>query len=67
MNLESASSEGRFPVAWWLYLPQSWACDADRRKKVDVPEEIGFQPKIEIAVGLRNAAAPTLRLSLILL
>jgi SRSO17 transposase len=37
-------------VAYRLYLPQAWASDAARRKKAGVPEEIGFQTQIEIAL-----------------
>jgi SRSO17 transposase len=50
VSLSLANADGSLPVAYRLYLPQSWACDADRRKKVGVPEEIGFQTKIEIAL-----------------
>jgi SRSO17 transposase len=35
-----------------LYLPESWAADAARRKKTRVPEEIIFQTKPQIAAAL---------------
>jgi SRSO17 transposase len=38
------------PVAYQLYLPESWAGDAARRTKTGVPEEIQFQTKPQIAL-----------------
>lgn len=38
------------PVAYRLYLPESWAQDAGRRKKTGVPERVKFQTKPEIAL-----------------
>jgi hypothetical protein len=35
----------RFPLGLRLYLPESCARDAERRKKVGVSGEIGFRPK----------------------
>jgi SRSO17 transposase len=35
-----------------LYLPETWAADADRRKKTRIPAEIAFQTKPEIAATL---------------
>src|ERR671911_1953942 len=45
VSLSLANAEGSLPVAYRLYLPQSWASDEARRKKAGVPEEIGFQTK----------------------
>jgi hypothetical protein len=44
------------PVAWQLYLPETWAEDAARRKRAKVPETIGFQTKPEIALGQIDSA-----------
>jgi SRSO17 transposase len=39
-------------VAVRLYLPQSWAEDAERRRQVRVPTEVAFQTTQEIALAL---------------
>jgi SRSO17 transposase len=36
-------------VAYRLYLPQEWAQDLKRKRKVGVPEEIVFKTKPQIA------------------
>src|SRR5258706_5291817 len=44
------------PVAYQLYLPESWAGDAARRTKTGVSAEIQFQTKPQIALHqLRQA------------
>lgn len=42
----------RLPVGWQLYLNESWANDADRRRKAKVPEDIEFATKPQIALRL---------------
>src|SRR6266446_698482 len=35
-----------------LYLPETWAADADRRRETAVPEEVTFQTKPQIGIAL---------------
>jgi len=50
------------PAAYGLYLPNSWAEEEHRRAKVEVPQEVRFQKKWEIAMGqieqLREEGVP---------
>src|SRR5262249_30993625 len=39
-----------------LYLPEAWTSDAARCKKAGVPDQIGFETKIEIALDQIRAA-----------
>jgi SRSO17 transposase len=56
VSLSLANAHVSLPVAYRLYLPESWASDTARRKKAGVPEEIGFQTKPEIALDQIRAA-----------
>ena len=44
------------PIAYRLYLPQSWADDPDQRQKAKIPADIAFQTKPQIALGQIKAA-----------
>jgi len=50
VSLSIANHHASLPVAYRLYLPESWAVDADRRRKAEVPEDIAFKTKPEIAL-----------------
>ena len=56
VNCHSAERTIAWPVATRLYLPESWADDADRRTKAQVPEAIAFQTKPQIALDLLDRA-----------
>ena len=49
VSLSIANARASLPVAYQLYLPQSWADDMERRAKTGVPEDIVFKTKNEIA------------------
>src|ERR1700693_476217 len=58
VSLSIANEHASLPVAYRLYLPQQWAEDSDRLRKVGVPKDIGFKTKQEIALEqLRWACA----------
>jgi len=50
VSLSVATWSSSLPVGYRLYLPKEWAEDAERREKTEVPEEVEFQTKPEIAL-----------------
>jgi len=50
VSLTLANDFGSLPLAHRLYLPESWANDAERRKEAHVPGDVEFQTKPEIAL-----------------
>lgn len=57
VSLSVATHQASLPVAWRLYLPESWAQDAERRQATGVPDAIRFQTKPMIALEqIRRAA-----------
>ena len=56
VNCHYAERTLAWPVVTRLYLPEEWADDAERRKRVRIPPEIGFQTKAEIALALVDEA-----------
>src|SRR5262249_48169769 len=45
VSLSVSTDRSSLPIAWRLYLPESWAKDKKRREKAGVPEEILFETK----------------------
>jgi SRSO17 transposase len=51
VSLSMTTETSSMPVAYRLYLPETWANDSQRRRKTGVPAEIAFQTKAEIALA----------------
>ena len=59
VSLSVTTAQASLPIAWRLYLPESWADDEERRKATGVPDEITFQTKPAIALAqIRRAVEP---------
>jgi len=56
VSLSLANHHASLPTMYRLYLPQEWAADKKRRRKVGVPKEISFKSKPEIALEQIEAA-----------
>src|SRR5271163_3135808 len=56
VNCHYAERTLAWPVATRLYLPKEWAFDLVRREKAQVPKDIQFQTKPEIALALLDHA-----------
>ncbi len=57
VSLSVATWSSSLPIAYRLYLPKEWADDTERRERAEVPEEVEFQTKPEIALNQIRAAA----------
>jgi SRSO17 transposase len=58
VSLSVATASLSLPIGWRLYLPEEWASDAERCRKVGVPAQVQFQTKPEIALAqIRQAVA----------
>src|SRR6266850_806110 len=50
VSVSVAHERASVPVAYRLYLPESWATDRRRRRAAGVPVALAFQPKWQIAL-----------------
>jgi SRSO17 transposase len=51
VSVSLANDTVSLPVAYRLYLPESWAQDRRRRRAAGVPDAIAFQPKWQLALA----------------
>ena len=57
VSLHAVSEHATLPLGWALYLPQEWCADPERRRKAKIPEQVTFQTKPQLGVGLVMQAA----------
>ena len=51
-----ATNSRQLPVDFELYLPKSWAGDKAKRKEGHIPDEVHFQTKLQLALGMIRRA-----------
>ena len=56
VSLSVATWNSSLPIAYGLYLPNEWAEDSERREKTEVPKEVEFQTKPDMALDQIRAA-----------
>src|ERR1700689_1983639 len=59
VSLSVTTWSSSLPIGYRLYLPKEWAGDVKRREKTEVPKEVEFQTKPEIALDQIRAAVAT--------
>jgi len=56
VSLVVGTPHDHLPVDFELYLPKSWADDPARRLEARIPEDVVFQTKIQLAIGMLRRA-----------
>lgn len=56
VSLSLATDHASLPIAFQLYLPETWANDPIRRAKAGIPDAVAFQTKPAIALDQIRAA-----------
>jgi SRSO17 transposase len=56
VSLSLANHQACLPIAYQLYLPETWSNDPERRKKAKVPADVVFRTKPQIGLDQLRAA-----------
>jgi SRSO17 transposase len=56
VSLSVGTWSSSLPIGYHLYLPKEWVEDGERREKTEVPEEVEFHTKPDMALGQVRAA-----------
>ena len=56
VSVHEVCNEGAVVLGWRLYLPESWAHDAHRRREAAIPTEVEFRKKWQLALELIDQA-----------
>lgn len=56
VSLAVATSSEQLPLDFELYLPEKWANNADLRAEARIPEDVEFETKIDLAIGMIERA-----------
>jgi SRSO17 transposase len=57
VSLHAVSAKGTVPLGFWLYLPEDWCQDPQRRKEAKIPADVEFQTKPALGGALVTRAA----------
>jgi len=56
VSLEIATRTQHAPIDFELYLPESWASDPALRERARIPDDVQFQTKTQLALGMIERA-----------
>jgi len=56
VSLSVTTRTEHLPIDFTLFLPESWTEDTERRRKAKIPEEVTFETKHDLALGMIEQA-----------
>jgi SRSO17 transposase len=57
VSVHAATDTASCPLEWELFLPEEWTSDHHRRRRAQIPEEVGYASKTCLALGLLDRLA----------
>ena len=52
VSVNAATDRASCPLGWWLFLPECWDEDEERRRRARIPEQVRHVPKWQLALGI---------------